>query len=64
MDGRSHRLHREKHLQRILGKFPNEFAKHGHTDRWLLKPSKYRSTTWAWMNAAASIRKTATGSPN
>ncbi len=38
----------------IFGGFPNEFATAPHTDRWLLKPSKYRSRTWEWMNRAAS----------
>jgi len=34
----------------IFGEFPNRFAKAAHTDRWLLKPSKYRQSTWAWMD--------------
>lgn len=34
----------------IFGEFPNEVAKHPHTDRWALLPSKDRTTTWAWMN--------------
>lgn len=33
-----------------LGEFPNEFAVHVHTDRWLMKPSRFRSTAWQWMN--------------
>ncbi len=37
----------------IFGTFPNQLAKSGHTDRWLLKPSTYRETTWNWMNRAA-----------
>lgn len=40
----------------ILGKFPNSVARHGHNDRWLLKPSRYRKTTWAWMNAVLKNR--------
>ena len=45
--------------QEILGKFPNRFAKAGHTDRWAIKPSPARTRTWAWMNrvAAASPNK-------
>ncbi|MCC9605097.1 hypothetical protein LOC68_24670 [Blastopirellula sp. JC732] len=34
----------------ILGSFPNATAKSAHTDRWLLKPSRYRSEVWTWMN--------------
>jgi hypothetical protein len=34
----------------IFGGFPHELAKAGHTDRWLLVPSKYRAATWQWMN--------------
>lgn len=34
----------------ILGKFPNEYAQAAHTDRWPLRPSKYRTTAWKWMN--------------
>ena len=40
----------------ILGDFPNEFAKAGHTDRWPLKPSKYRTATWEWMNGVTADR--------
>jgi hypothetical protein len=39
-----------------LGPFPNAFAKAGHNDRWLLKPSQYRSRTWAWMNMVTERR--------
>ncbi|TWU01103.1 hypothetical protein [Stieleria varia] len=38
----------------ILGSFPNEIAKSPHTDRWLLKPSQYRSDVWDWMNKVTS----------
>lgn len=34
-----------------LGTFPNDFAIHSHNDRWLSKPSPYRTRTWAWMNS-------------
>ncbi|MGI9474485.1 MAG: hypothetical protein ACR2NZ_23310 [Rubripirellula sp.] len=37
----------------IFGVFPNEVAKSPHTDRWLVKPSKYRSAAWEWMNRAS-----------
>jgi hypothetical protein len=40
--------------EEILGSFPNAIAKAPHTDRWLLKPSNYRSDVWAWMNRVAS----------
>ena len=40
-----------------LGEFPNEIAKAAHTDRWLVKPSRYRTTTWEWMNAAVGARR-------
>lgn len=40
----------------IFGKFPNNIAKTGHTDRWLLSPSKYRSITWEWMNQVTANR--------
>ena len=43
-----------------LGKFPNEFAKAGHNDRWLSKPSVYRTRTWRWINSVVS----STGSKN
>lgn len=36
--------------RRALGSFPNEFAKAAHTDRWLSKPSSYRTRTWQWIN--------------
>jgi len=41
----------------ILGDFPNEIAKTGHTDRWALKPSDARTTTWAWMNGVVQESK-------
>ena len=34
----------------IFGSFPNEIAKSGHTDRWLVKPSEYRTVAWDWLN--------------
>lgn len=34
----------------IFGSFPNEFAKHPHTDRWAFVPSEYRIQAWQWMN--------------
>lgn len=34
----------------IFGSFPNEIAKHKHTDRWPLLASTYRSETWRWFN--------------
>jgi hypothetical protein len=40
----------------IFGEFPNELAKHGHTDCWPLKPSKYRTATWQWMNSVTNNR--------
>jgi hypothetical protein len=40
-----------------LGKFPNEFAIAGHNDRWLSKPSPFRTATWAWMNAVVERRR-------
>ena len=43
----------------ILGKFPNDFARAAHTDRWPLKPSRYRSMTWTWMNRVANDRQVA-----
>lgn len=36
----------------ILGEFPNRFAKHPHTDRWLFKPSADRTKVWRWINGA------------
>lgn len=30
--------------------FPNNIAKHPHTDCWLLRPSAYRDTVWEWMS--------------
>lgn len=38
--------------QEALGSFPNEWAKSAHTDRWLSKPSQYRTRTWQWINDA------------
>lgn len=35
---------------KALGPFPNEFAKAPHNDRWLNRPSRYRSAAWNWMN--------------
>ena len=40
-----------------LGNFPNEFAKAGHTDRWLSMPSPYRARTWMWINGVAERRR-------
>ncbi len=41
-----------------LGPFPNAFAKAAHNDTWLLKPSRYRTKTWQWMNQVlAAARK-------
>jgi hypothetical protein len=37
----------------IFDKFPNELARHPHTDRWLLVPSNYRERAWEWMNRVA-----------
>ncbi|WDQ14648.1 alpha/beta hydrolase family protein [Rhodopirellula sp. P2] len=37
-----------------LGPFPNEFAKAVHNDRWLNRPSRYRSAAWDWMNQVLS----------
>ncbi len=42
--------------QAIFGKFPNDVAKHPHTDRWLLLPSKYRTQAWEWMNQTGVAR--------
>lgn len=41
----------------IFGRFPNEFAKHPHTDRWLSKPGVYRTRTWRWMNDVVGQRQ-------
>ncbi|MFK7766808.1 MAG: hypothetical protein AB8B55_06265 [Mariniblastus sp.] len=41
----------------IFGEFPNGIAKHPHTDRWLLKPSRYREATWSWMNRVATKKE-------
>lgn len=35
----------------IFGRFPNEFVKAAHTDRWALQPSAYRTAAWSWMNS-------------
>lgn len=40
-------------LGEIFGTFPNSVAKSSHTDRWLVRPSRFREQTWRWMNAAA-----------
>lgn len=40
----------------IFGSFPNEMAKSGHTDRWLLLPSEYRAAAWQWMNRVTAKR--------
>ena len=40
-----------------LGAFPNSFAKHSHTDRWLSKPSSYRETAWKWVNAVVDANR-------
>lgn len=45
----------------VLGDFPNDIAKSAHTDRWLLKPSKYRSDVWTWMNEVQTANR---GQPN
>ena len=34
----------------IFGKFPNRWAVHPHTDRWLLKDSPYRQRVWDWVD--------------
>ena len=34
----------------IFGSFPNQIAKHPHTDRWAWVPSKFRTQAWQWMN--------------
>lgn len=34
----------------VFGTFPSPVAKSGHTDRWLLRPSKYRRDAWDWFN--------------
>lgn len=41
----------------IFGGFPNEFVKAAHTDRWALKPGKYRTRAWQWMNDVTSGRR-------
>lgn len=38
----------------VFGTFPNPLAKAPHTDRWPLKPSRYRTTVWQWMNRVAA----------
>ena len=47
----------------IFGQFPNEIAKHPHTDRWLCKPSPYRERSWQWMNNVVS-KKVGSVDPN
>lgn len=50
----------------ILGEFPNSTAKHPHTDRWPLKPSDHRRSTWTWIKTvthAAEPNRVA-GRPN
>ena len=42
--------------EQILGEFPNRFAKTGHTDRWAIQPSRYRTKTWTWMNQVVKGR--------
>ncbi|TWT68477.1 hypothetical protein [Crateriforma conspicua] len=37
-----------------LGEFPNALAKAAHTDAWLLKPSRYRTSAWNWVNDVLS----------
>lgn len=34
----------------IFGRFPNRWAKSPHTDLWAVKPGKYRTTAWRWVN--------------
>ncbi len=41
----------------IFGSFPHRLAKTGHTDRWPLLPSAYRSRTWKWMNHVIDLSK-------
>lgn len=36
----------------ILGDFPNQYAKHPHTDKWLLVPSSNREFVWQWIDQA------------
>jgi len=40
----------------IFGSFPNDLAVAAHNDRWLLKPSKYRTRVWKWMNDVVQRR--------
>lgn len=44
----------EINTRKALGEFPNDIAIHPHTDRWLLKPSQYRSRAWSWINQVVS----------
>ena len=41
----------------IFGTFPNSVAKSSHTDRWLIRPSRFREQTWRWMNEAAGVHQ-------
>jgi len=37
-------------VKQIFKTFPNEVAKHPHTDRWLIKDSSERRQAWKWMS--------------
>jgi hypothetical protein len=41
-----------------------EFAKAGHNDRWLNRPSRYRTEAWNWMNCVLSKSTHTTPSKN
>ena len=44
-------------VRSILGEFPNATAVHPHTDRWLLKPSRWRADVRTWMERTVEIAK-------
>jgi len=44
------------HTREIFKHFPNDIAKHPHTDKWLLVPSHYRQKVWQWIDHKTNIR--------
>lgn len=48
---------KEVDTKAALGNFPNDFAIHPHTDRWLNKPGRDRDQVWAWIDSVASHRR-------
>lgn len=39
----------------IFESFPNEHAKHPHTDNWCVLPSKYRNQAWKWIDSCMNL---------